>query len=289
MHFREGTAVTGVEPVCVQLLFQHFRKVRRYTAMITKEEVIQDLIRTKNNLNKIPTKNEYDIQGQYSSATVKRLFASWSNAILEIFDYDVSIHPVIEKNCLQCSGLTRNPKFCSTTCSNKYNNSLINGRKTGRKTTFVECSICQEPSIPKSARRQRCEKCTKKILSKPIVKCQEKINKTNTPQTSLIYTSKGYYIPFEQATKIMLLTNDTQKYRRIRSHARKIAKENALLDKCKICNYSVHIECSHRIPIESFSDNSLISVINHPSNLIGLCRNHHWEFDNGHLCIPKDN
>lgn len=28
-----------------------------------------------------------------------------------------------------------------------------------------------------------------------------------------------------------------------------------------------------------------ISDVNDPSNLVALCKNHHWEFDNGHLSL----
>jgi hypothetical protein len=42
----------------------------------------------------------------------------------------------------------------------------------------------------------------------------------------------------------------------------------------------LYVECCHKSSIESFNMDTLISVINDPKNLLGLCKNHHWEYDN---------
>ena len=52
---------------------------------------------------------------------------------------------------------------------------------------------------------------------------------------------------------------------------------------CAICGYSNHIEIAHIKAVSEFDDNTLISEIDNPNNLIGLCPNHNWEFDNGLL------
>lgn len=44
-----------------------------------------------------------------------------------------------------------------------------------------------------------------------------------------------------------------------------------------------HVEVAHLKAVSDFKDESLMSEINHPDNLIGLCLNHHWEYDNGYL------
>lgn len=49
---------------------------------------------------------------------------------------------------------------------------------------------------------------------------------------------------------------------------------------CQKCNYNLHTELCHIIPIGSFDDNTTIGEINDPSNILVLCPNHHWEFDN---------
>lgn len=45
------------------------------------------------------------------------------------------------------------------------------------------------------------------------------------------------------------------------------------------CGYTKHVEVCHKKPVSSFPGNTLITVINSLDNLIGLCPNHHWEFD----------
>ncbi|WP_443081868.1 HNH endonuclease [Terrisporobacter sp.] len=52
-----------------------------------------------------------------------------------------------------------------------------------------------------------------------------------------------------------------------------------------MCGYTNHIEIAHIKAVSDFDDNILISEINNPDNLIGLCPNHHWEYDNGLLKI----
>jgi len=73
--------------------------------------------------------------------------------------------------------------------------------------------------------------------------------------------------------------------RDITGSARIIAKKHGLLKQCAVCSYSLHVDACHRRSINSFPDNTLIQEINNVKNLIGLCKNHHWEFDHGHLTI----
>lgn len=56
-----------------------------------------------------------------------------------------------------------------------------------------------------------------------------------------------------------------------------------LLDRCSVCGYTAHVETCHKKPIQSYPPDARLSTINHPENLIGLCPNHHWEFDKGLL------
>ena len=74
-------------------------------------------------------------------------------------------------------------------------------------------------------------------------------------------------------------------FSRVRYHARKIAQKHNLLLKCALCDYTLHIDACHIKSISSFPPKTLISEINDISNLIGLCKNHHWEFDHGHISL----
>lgn len=54
---------------------------------------------------------------------------------------------------------------------------------------------------------------------------------------------------------------------------------------CENCGYEKHVEVCHKQPISSFPITTLISIVNHRNNIIFLCPNCHWEFDNGLLSI----
>ena len=72
-----------------------------------------------------------------------------------------------------------------------------------------------------------------------------------------------------------------------RSSIRKIAKEvyleNTEHPACEVCGYDKHVEVAHRKAVSEFDDNITIREINSIGNLIGLCPNHHWEYDHGML------
>ena len=69
----------------------------------------------------------------------------------------------------------------------------------------------------------------------------------------------------------------------IRRDAHRIFFNENKNPKCKICGYNKHIEVAHIKAVSEFSDSTLISEINDINNLIGLCPNHHWEYDHGLL------
>lgn len=69
-----------------------------------------------------------------------------------------------------------------------------------------------------------------------------------------------------------------------RSAIQKIARKNYENSnkpkKCIVCGYDKHYEVAHIKSVSDFEDNTLISEINDINNLIALCPNHHWEYDN---------
>ena len=52
---------------------------------------------------------------------------------------------------------------------------------------------------------------------------------------------------------------------------------------CEICGYDKVVEVAHIRDISSFCDDTLMSVVNSPNNLMWLCPNHHAELDMGLL------
>lgn len=222
-------------------------------------------------IGKIPSLNFYDKNRKkynlpYGKGKITTVFGSWKNAIETTFEIVLKVnHPRITINCVQCGKETKNPKFCSKSCSASFNNAerLIDGVGIRpRKNPNKPCAVCGDDVIWRS---KFCSKCAKLL-------------KSNT----------GEYVSFETITKAHFLSEGSQRHARIRVHARTIALDNHLLDKCFICGYSTYVECCHIQSIASFSDDSLLKEINDPErNLIGLCPNHHWEFD--HSILSKDN
>lgn len=85
------------------------------------------------------------------------------------------------------------------------------------------------------------------------------------------------------------LFNDRKNWQSARSaiqkDARKVFFEHNTSPKCAICGYNKHVEVAHIKAVSEFSDDAKLEEINSIDNLIGLCPNHHWEFDNGILKI----
>ena len=71
-------------------------------------------------------------------------------------------------------------------------------------------------------------------------------------------------------------------YARIRDKAKYVVKHLGW-SCCQNCGYDKHFEICHIKAIKDFPKDTLLSVVNDPSNLIPLCPNCHWEFDRGIL------
>jgi hypothetical protein len=72
---------------------------------------------------------------------------------------------------------------------------------------------------------------------------------------------------------------------RIARNAREVYAASGRPRICKKCGYSLHFDVCHIKEINEFPPTALISEINQINNLVALCKNHHWELDNGFL--PK--
>ena len=66
----------------------------------------------------------------------------------------------------------------------------------------------------------------------------------------------------------------------IQKMARNIYINSNKPKKCIVCGYIKHYEVAHIKAVSDFDDVTLISEINDEDNLIALCPNHHWEYDN---------
>lgn len=134
-------------------------------------------------------------------------------------------------------------KYCSRSCANFH--------KPRRKKT-KQCANCKTLII---SSKKYCTSCFKK---------NQLIILRQTKKEATTHTGKR-----------------SGAYSKIREHARRICETRK--QECIACGYSKHVEACHLISIKNFSDDALISIINHPNNLVLLCRNCHWELDHNML------
>lgn len=153
--------------------------------------------------------------------------------------------------CLKCNKETKNSKFCSRSCSNSYNNQA----KPKRKLTRM-CTQCSE--LVWSHEHVRCE-----LHHKEYNKNKHK-NKTLAEYRALPSVS-GKHPSW------------------LNAHVRGLARsslKHLKLQPCRHCGYDKHVELAHIKAVSSFPDTALICEVNDESNIIPLCPNCHWEFDN---------
>ena len=74
----------------------------------------------------------------------------------------------------------------------------------------------------------------------------------------------------------------------ISKHARKVYEKSGKSKHCLICGYNRHTDIAHIRAVSDFPDDAFIGEINDIHNLMALCPNHHWEFDNHLLEFPNE-
>mgnify|MGYP000873201064 CR=1 FL=1 len=151
--------------------------------------------------------------------------------------------------CIHCQTETSNPKYCSRSCSAKYTNTHF----PKRKLTQTYCKHCGANLNRKNTNDQRtvCDD------------CKPNINDTKT-LGDLIYHNH----------------HKSSAFALVRSRARSILNRERITKECIICKYNLHVEVCHIKAISLYSLDTLVSEINNLNNLVYLCPNHHWEFDN---------
>lgn len=103
--------------------------------------------------------------------------------------------------------------------------------------------------------------------------CAAKTNNRKHPKRSL---------PWETLTIADLLRLHGKQhniFNKVRQRARNLALQS-FPNECVKCGYSKHVETCHIKGIAHFPKTAKISEVNALSNLMLLCPNCHWEFDN---------
>ena len=163
----------------------------------------------------------------------------------------------------------RQRKFCSGSCAAIYNNLSVDRRRGPLPSNEVPTKLCKNCgesfSLSKikngsfSYNKLFCEKCARLAA-----------NSFNSLTKEELFNKRLNYQSARSS---------------IRDNAQKTFQKLAPSQTCKVCGYDKHVEVCHILPVSSFPPTALISEINAIENLVGLCPNHHWEFDEGLLKI----
>jgi len=151
--------------------------------------------------------------------------------------------------CLTCKSETSNPKFCSRSCS------AIVSNKTSKKREL----------------EGKCEKCQIQITSshKYCVSCRDVArsiqHRTTIKEHKLKLSWRNFHVSMREMSRANYAKSKRPKI-------------------CQ-CGYQLHVDICHIKQISNFNEDTLLSVVNHSDNLVALCKNCHWEFDNGYLIL----
>ena len=172
---------------------------------------------------------------------------------------------------------TKIKKFCSPSCASKYNNS-------NRSVSSTIDSISDEDIINAFYSSDNINQFSKKIGYKYRIRynnipVQRRLSKLGLNLEEL----RKNKVNTKSDTKgdLFKRRNQWQSARSaIQKEARLIYKNSNKPKKCICCGYDKHYEVAHIRAVSDFGNNTFISEINDINNLIALCPNHHWEYDN---------
>lgn len=148
----------------------------------------------------------------------------------------------------------RQTQFCNRSCATSYNNKFSQKRIAKKR-------FCEDCAAPLNRRGKYC------------LTCLTKRRKANGAK-------QGNFDPLTYTKGELYKTCGSAEYVRaiITKRARTVYKESGRPRICP-CGYAKHVDICHIRGISDFPDSATIAEINSIYNLIGLCKNHHWEFD----------
>lgn len=152
------------------------------------------------------------------------------------------------RKCQLCNKETKNPKFCSSSCSATFNNKIN----------------------PKRKPESKCVDCDKAITA----------SRTRCKEHYLIWVKNKEAKDMTLEEAIYWKHHKSSAFALVRSRARSTSKmKNS--NGCEKCGYLKHVQACHKKPISSFPLDTKISEINRNDNILCLCPNCHWEYDHG--------
>lgn len=159
----------------------------------------------------------------------------------------------------KCDQLTSNAKYCSRSCASSVNNQLITRRK---KKPQPRTCVCGSHFDFRASHSRLCPTCW-------IVRHEER--------QSYDLRTLGFFVTKNGGN------HPSWKFAEVRGHCRSI---NGHLQKmCQVCGYATHIEYAHIIALSKWPLTTTLREVNDETNIVVLCRNHHWEFDHGVISL----
>lgn len=177
-------------------------------------------------------------------------------------------------------------KFCSLSCSTKYNNlgKIRNSLGNGFNHSSIIDNFSDDEILEAFDNSNNISEFSKKLGYK------SKLHYTNSVVNKRLEKFGLSLDNFRKENIDVLLETKGNLFNRcamwqtarsiIAKNARKLYSQSNKPKKCICCGYDKHYEVAHIKAVSDFSDNALISEINNINNLIALCPNHHWEYDN---------
>lgn len=191
-----------------------------------------------------------------SKNTFNRVFGSFNCALEMLGLKPVKMYRLesFTNACKHCgksySTKNKNSSFCSKACSITFNN-----KSRGVDRSAIKCKECG------SEFNRNSDFCS----------------------TSCRMTHQMKNITVGELAKY----EDQNRYRAIRDRCSSYYKVVGRPSSCQRCGYSLFIENCHIRDIKDFSEWESVWECNRPENIVFLCKNCHWEFDNGLLSLEE--
>lgn len=160
-------------------------------------------------------------------------------------------------NCQNCNNTFNQKdsrqKFCNRSCAAKFNNK--------QKIKSRPCSFCGQTIFGRITNKKCCADCFANYKQLYSIQRLKSVQNITLSKLRRIYDLNEFHA-------------------KIRGWSRQTYSNYNKPNSCKVCGYKLHCDICHIKPISDFAETTLITEVNHIDNLIALCPNHHWEFDN---------
>lgn len=161
-------------------------------------------------------------------------------------------------NCNHCGNSTSNNKFCSRSCAAKETN-----------------------KVPKRVLQRKCTHCDSLVKNYRTTLCEVHFEEYTKNKRDLIFLTIEDYTQRDSIKKL----HTSSKFAHIRALCRSWNKDMLLLP-CHVCGYTKHVELAHIKSLSSYPPTATLEEVNNPNNVIQLCPNCHWEYDNNKISLP---